>query len=295
MLIVLPFFFAVGFGVGYFWDELEEFFHSRIWTWVAEIPQAIDGALPNLLNWFAPALTILVVGVTFGLFALPPVITIERLLELATIVVGALAARWFVDRRGSRDQLAFLGGASAFLFLAALEYDHKLFGNLSKIGGSEFSVEFSDEGRAGRSNSQSPVQSTSGTGDDFLNGAFPGGSGTNSAVGYLASLPGTMVRDEKYANLLSAPSGSAGHAAKELQPEKLVGEMPVPTQRLLAYICTRVAPVSQQLRVLQDFYHSDTSVLAVDPHLVAALRREYSLARWSELNDLERDGALTAR
>jgi hypothetical protein len=75
-----------------------------------------------------------------------PWISTGHLLEFASAVVGWIGGGWFRDANRTRDQLAFIASAGAFLFLAALEYDYKLLGSLEKIGGSEFSVEFSNEG-----------------------------------------------------------------------------------------------------------------------------------------------------
>ncbi len=157
MLIVLPFFFAVGFGVGYIWPG---------WDAVRASPE-------NTARWLLGALIALVaIIVTLAVLPTPQAFSGE-LLTLACILVGSLAGNWFKDPTGSRDKLAFLAGAAAFLFLAALEY--------SQV-------------QSTKSNNQSPIPSTSGNGEDFLNGAFPGGAGTDIAVGYLASLPNTIIQ-----------------------------------------------------------------------------------------------------
>lgn len=171
MLTILPFFFAAGFGVGYY-------------SVILRNPLALAvGAIAIVLFAFSDALGLAAVG-----------------LGLAGAVVGALGGRWF-RKGGTRDQLGFLAGAGLFLFLAALEYDNKIFRNLSKIGGSEFSVEFSSQGQAGRSNNTPPVVSVK---VDNLNDVFPGGSGIKYATETLASLPDAMVRDEQYARLFAA-------------------------------------------------------------------------------------------
>ena len=78
--------------------------------------------------------------------------------------------------------------------------------------------------------------------------------------------------------------------ARQLARVDLVEKMPQPTKMLLAYVCAHIVPFSEQLGTLQEFHHSQTSVLSVDPGLVAALRREYLSARgWSTLDDSLKD------
>jgi hypothetical protein len=273
MLIILPFFFALGFAFGYFLDELSEFFRTRVWTRIEEVPQAINGALPNILNWFAPALAILVLVLTFGFFALPPVITIARLLELAAAVVGALAARWFVDRRGSRDQLAFIAGASAFLFLGALEYDHKLFRNLSKIGGSEFSVEFSAQTGGGNTNDRStlPVDPAQG----FLGLALPGTNAVDLALNHLSLLPKYIVDDERYSALFSVPApANNGHSTYRIANP--IFEMPLLTKQYLNYTCGAIFSSIRTVSEFQKVNAGEFSLLSIpNPEVVLGLLRVY--------------------
>jgi len=261
MLIVLPFFFAVGFGVGYIWPG---------WDAVRASPE-------NTARWLLGALIALgAIIVTLAVLPTPQAFSGE-LLTLACILVGALAGSWFKDPAGSRDKLAFIASAGVFLFLAALEYDHKLFGNLAKFGGAGVSVEFSNQSRSGRAD-DIPVPTPSGT-EDFLGSVFPGASRIDYAIGTLASLSSIIQRDDKYVNLFSNDPTHEFHQI----------DMPKPTRQFLVYACHAIVPFANALRALQDTHRSETSVLVVNPELVSAMRRLYLRARLaSEGNNTQR-------
>jgi hypothetical protein len=132
MLTILPFCFALGFCVGYVLSE---------WRWRIRLRfRAMLQAVRTIqLEGFGvPLFVIISIGVLILIEEAIRTVTTRQVLEIAAVVVGALATIWFRNEGRTRDQLAFIAGAGALLFLAALEYDNKLFRNLSKIGGNEF-------------------------------------------------------------------------------------------------------------------------------------------------------------
>ena len=221
MLVVLPACFALGFLIGY---VLSRWGSSIVAGWgespaqqasparpdpgeydllSATPPTAIGAARENSWIWIALALFALV---AFAAFA-SGWATSGHLLEFGAVVVGVLAAIWFNDPSGSRDKLIFLAAAGGFLFLAALEYDHKVFGSLAKIGGGGVSVEFSDKGRRGAD--ERPLIAAS---QGYLGKVFPGNSGVTLAIGSLKDLPISIMIDEYYSVLFSANSISKDYS-----------------------------------------------------------------------------------
>jgi hypothetical protein len=274
MLIFLPAFFAIGFCIGFFLSrgQLPGFRPPGQWREV----QTID--LLNLVIWGVVAVVLLgtVIGPLLSFVDVPALhVPSGRFLLFASVVVGALAGRWFIDPDGSRDKIIFVAGAAGFLFLAALDYDHNVFANLSKIGGSEFSVEFSAQSRsAGTGN---PVASAAQSNSQAV---FPGASEVDLSIGSLVALLKFIVNDEQYAELFSQSYSKIPKHDTDNGKIEFVDRMSGPTKAFLAYSCNTIVPFSEELDALQDFYRSDTSVLALDPRLIPALRREYVRARW---------------
>ena len=179
MLIVLPFCFATGFCIGYFRRELR----SSVW-----LPMSTFTLREIRSLWVeqfgVPALALALIAVMFLAEELvrTSFFSVSRLLEFAGVIVGALAGVWFKKAERERGtNWSFRAGAVAFLFLGALEYDNKIFRNLSKIGGSEFSVEFSTQG-GGNTNDRSmpPIDPAQG----FLGIALPGTNAVELALSH---------------------------------------------------------------------------------------------------------------
>ena len=181
--------------------------------------------------------------------------TAGHLLWFAAIAVGALAWAWFNDANGSRDKLFFIASAGAFLFLVALEYDNKLFNHLAKIGGGGVSVEFSDEGRSGKTaNGQNPVPSVSSTAD-YLEVVFPGASGVDFSLGGLKEIPKNTISDEQYAVLLAGLDPqllnlSHDRSGRDATLRAMLDGMEGPTKKFLGYACEDVVPFAAELEVL---------------------------------------------
>jgi hypothetical protein len=182
MLLFLPACFAAGFCLGYLRLDREKFRTS---------PQLVPLALVCVV---AALVVLFLAGTVQSIYG--------WLLAFAAVVTGCLAGLWYTDDqedKRARDKLIFIAGAGGLLFLSALEYDHKLFGNLSKIGGSEFSVEFSDKDR----HNTQDVRSVVGASNGYLGKVFPGNSGLKLAIGTLRDLQESIVLDDYYSVLFS--------------------------------------------------------------------------------------------
>jgi hypothetical protein len=288
MLMILPGFFALGFCLGYFspsW-RLREAQRRPVGERSSYLPDLLFFVLVGIATVLLGLLAVAVFAALpppfvalFGFDHFPtPQTWTGYLLGVAGVVVGAMAGAWFKEENGSRDKIIFIAGASAFLFLAALEYDHRLFGNLAKIGGSEFSVEFSTVNIPARSKVPELGPNSAPTGLDYLSSSFSGAAAIDLTVDTLTDLPELIVKDNQYALLFS-------HA--DVQSDRsVISQMPVPTENFLLYACFNVAPFAAQLQKLQEFNRSETSVLAIEPELVSALRRKYLRLRgWPELTE----------
>jgi hypothetical protein len=136
MLLTLPTFFALGFAFGYLWPY---------WPGVGQERQTAEA---RALAWRRAGTWSAVLLIVLAVLLLPwPAGMTGRGLAVAGAVVGTLAGRWYRGPNSTRDQLAFIASAGVFPFFAALEYDHKLFGNLAKFGGAGVSVEFANQDR----------------------------------------------------------------------------------------------------------------------------------------------------
>ena len=116
---------------------------SRLKQTVLELPR---GALPVL------TLTVIV-----AICVLDTRLSVYRLTlyggDVAGFVVGGLAGHWFFASEDVAYRGAFIAGCAAALFLAALDYDHDLFQNMTKFNAAEVGVEFSEQ-RAERCHQQ---------------------------------------------------------------------------------------------------------------------------------------------
>ena len=260
MLTILPFCFALGFCVGYVLSE----WRWRIWLRFRAMLQPVRTI--QLEGFGVPLFVIISIGVLILIEELIRAVTTRQVLEIAAVVIGALATVWFRNEGRTRDQLAFIAGAGALLFLAALEYDNKLFRNLSKIGGSEFSVEFSEETR---SSLNAPAPSAAPADQSYSDVAFPGASGIDYALGVLRDLPQSIVKDERYANLFY----DSEHGSFRLQ------DISPSATYFIVYTCDHIVPFARKAYALQSFYRSETSILTINPVLVDELRSSYLRSR----------------
>ncbi len=204
MLLVLPTFFAIGFCLGYLWPgrQIGEWLvKSRVWIRILVVLQDPPRLIFSLIVAYAAILLAL------GVIVPGPWVSPGPLLEFASTVVGVIAGQWFTNPARTRDQLAFIAGAGAILFFATLEYDHKLFGNLAKIGGREFSVEFSEKGRSAPINKSGPLFNPGS--QNLLESSFSRALVIDATVNALKALPYFIVTDNQYAQLFSGtPSGA---------------------------------------------------------------------------------------
>ena len=268
MLIILPFYFATGFCIGYFGRELR----SSVWLPVSTFTLREIRRL-RLEQFGVPALALAVIAVIFLVEELvrTSFFSVSHILEFAGVIVGALGGVWFKSRARTRDQLVFLAGAAAFLFLGALEYDNRIFRNLSKIGGSEFSVEFSTQG-GGNTNDRSTPPIDAGQG--FLGIALPGTNAVELALGHLVLLPRYIVDDEKYSVLFSIIAGEDGKPTYRLA--KPIFEMPILTKQYLNYTCGVILASASTVLALQEKNEGEFSVLNIpNPEVVLGLLRVY--------------------
>jgi hypothetical protein len=264
MLITLPAFLAIGFGLGYLWAASGVRMIARSNTTGRFTRSVTSHDILVWLPWAALAL------VAFAILT-APLTTTGRMLAFAGIVVGALAGDWFQQPTGSRDKLFFLTGAGAFLFLAALEYDNKLFRNLSKIGGSEFSVEFSDMSRNQNNESRSSLPSANA--ENYSTISFPGASNIDFAISTMIDLPNAIHRDEQYYHLLSG---------QNIDSPDLFNKLPKVTELFYAYYCSRIIPIVNNINAMHSIQRSETSALSIDQRLIEILRTMYFRARiWS--------------
>jgi hypothetical protein len=309
MLIALPAWFASGFCLGYLlgrWGSaLLALWHKPA---SQEPPQfealprdelgrfvARDRANPNIAapddSWIWVVLGLVAV-VTLAIFASGWPMAGGHLLWIAAMAVGAMGGQWFATN-GTRDQLAFITGAGAFLFLGALEYDHQLFAKLTKFGGSQFSVEFSnDGGRNKLSNAQNPVPTLGSPADNYLNVVFPGSSGVDLSLGFLMELPNSIVSDEQYANLFTNINLNNSSTTIDLSPTTIIPHMQPGIQRSLVFACDKIIPFVEDLFTLQQFYRNETSPIALPPNIVSAIKRIYVRNRdWATKENYFRNSA----
>jgi hypothetical protein len=200
MMLFLPACFAAGFCLGYFRPGAERFRASPQLIPLTIVIGTIVIGIAAFLALFLARSPLAFAGV---FLARSPQTVSGWLLAFAGVVVGVLAGVWYTNDREDkrdRDKLIFLAGAGGFLFLSALEYDHKLLGNLAKIGGGGVSVEFSDKGR---NSDARPLIAAS---QKYLGKVFPGNSGVILSISSLEDLPESFKLDELYSILFSGNS-----------------------------------------------------------------------------------------
>jgi hypothetical protein len=283
MLTLLPIFFALGFCFGFYlpsWRQREtrqgnvERDYSRrlvLFVLVAYAAVLLTIVAVQALSRLPPPVFQLF---GFNHFPVPQTWT-GWALAVAAVLVGSLAGEWFKEDHGSRDRILFVAAAGAFLFLAALEYDHKLFEKLAKIGGGGVSVEFSGQANiepsTNRFTAYAPLRSERG---DYVSSSFSGASTVDFAVDWLWYLPQFIVFDNAYALLFAN-----GIVDSDQTTTQTIASMADPTKILLSYACINVAPFAAKAEAIQRFFRSETTALSIDPELVSALRRRYVLLR----------------
>jgi hypothetical protein len=220
-------------------------------------------------------------AVVLAYAALRPLLSMANILEVSGVIVGVLGGLWFKREGATRDQLVFLTGAVLLLFSSTLEYDHRLFANITKFGGGEFSVEF--QSNIANNDSRTVVPPVTPQQGD-LRVLFPGASGLDFAVGSLIALPQNIVNDERYAQFFSTMSSANNDP---------IVRMPYLTRQFLYYACATISPYARKLDTLQSRNRSETSVLSASPELVSALRAMYYTAR-ERIDSAEQNFKLSA-
>ncbi len=160
--------------------------------------------------------------------------------------------------------------SGGFLFLSALEYDNKIFRNLSKIGGSEFSVEFSTQSGEKYSSDSTPID----TGHDFLAIALPGTTAVELSLNHLVRLPQYIMDDERYSVAFSTDSTNVGQSVHRLRNP--IFQMPLLTKQYLLYSCNVIATYTSELLASHDTNQGEFSVLNTpSPEIVLGLLSSY--------------------
>jgi hypothetical protein len=271
MLVLLPGFFALGFCIGYFLPSWRVREAQRRPTGDGHSSYFLDLVFFTFVAFSVALLAIVTLTVLttprvvsfFGPSHFPtPQTWTGYLLGISGIVVGAMGGSWFKNEDANRDKIIFVAASGIVLFLAALEYDHKLFGNLSKIGGNEFSVEFSDKGRGPAADVRSVVSSSTG----YLGKVFQGNSGLKLAIGTMKDLPDSIVIDNYYANLFSEGFISNEHAIPVWSNSM---------QYLYSYLCANVEPFAAKLLLLPPSSEGEISLLGLNPELIMELQNLY--------------------
>jgi hypothetical protein len=279
LFLSLPFFFGAGFAL-------------------ASLARGIHRALQPVdrvgVRWFAAVVTFVVVSLLvagiFGLadkwsatLPLPQYWTLLRTPGLTPLhefglpdgafIVGAVSGWWFWTTTESRDRAIFAAGAAGFLVAEALQYDFDLLRRITKFGAGSVSVELSETNQNNKPLSSSQSSHTGGE----LQSGSPNTQRTDLALETLFRLPSNAVRDELFAKALAAPPAPVGNpgAAYVDVDNQLVNDTLPDARIFIGYGCDRIEHLGLKLAVLQSVHRSELSALAVDPQIVAWLRRAY--------------------
>jgi hypothetical protein len=249
MILILPVFLALGFVSG----------------WI------VRSLVPDIRH-LHPALKagLLVVGLIFIVFLAKIAAWIGWLpniwdsfgIGLAAYAVGGAAGWWFTAAKSLRDKAIFVGSAALFMFVVALEYDTKIFDRLSKLEAGGVDLELT-----GPKPEQVPVKTAIGGSGESA--AFPRTTATDDALKTLYAAGQMVLRDERYASVLSGTSGSASY------DNTFAASMSKSLRDFATYACKKIERDTRYLIDLQEFHRSETSALAIDPRLIGLLRREY--------------------
>jgi hypothetical protein len=258
--MTLPIVFALGFCVGTLIHLLYRGESRRLKQTVLELPR---GSLPVL------ALTLIVAICVLGT-RLPAYRLTLYGGDVAGFVVGGLAGHWFFASESVASRGAFIAACAAALFLAALDYDHDLFRNMTKFNAAGVGVEFSEQRAEQSVDKWQRALSLLNAGPQ--KSPFPGAQALDYAISQLEDLADAAVRDEQYARLLSGDQPSQEQVKG---PEDILGS----ARAFALFAKSTVVPIARWLDELQSFHRSETSTLSFDTAPLAALRRVYLLAR----------------
>ena len=191
-----------------------------------------------------------------------------------------LAARrdggvWGAD--DGRTKAIFAAASALFLVFVALEYDIKFLDRLTKFRAGEVDFELNNSQRP----NQGP-QLAQGNIDSTLVAAFPRTDVTDGALKLLYNMGQSALRDEMYADVLAGGLDRLDAA----NPSQITScgtgpyadvfcHMELSKRLFASYACGRIEPFVGKLAALQTIHRSEISALAIDPKLIAFLRRSY--------------------
>ena len=159
-------------------------------------------------------------------------------------------------RRSVAYRGAFIAGCAAALFLAALDYDHDLFQNMTKFNaaGSRRRVFRAACGAVPPTKWERALSLVD---SERQKSPFPGAQALDYAIFQLEDLAEATVRDEQNARLLSGDQPSQEQVKG---PEDILGS----ARAFALFAKNTIVPTAKWLDELQSFHRSETSALSVD-------------------------------
>jgi hypothetical protein len=275
MIELLTFFFAFGFVAGGLGGlALRLFRHISTLSfgairWIALIAVAATCLVLAILR---PEYHILL---SWPLALLQDRYTIAISMCISAAVVGVTAGAWFAVSSRERDRLIFIAVGGGYLFVAALQYETRIFDHLSKLSAGGVNLEFSEAGKKGEEGNAWSLNYTSSDSGNML----IGGNRQDLMIAFLGNLGDMMLRDEQYARLIASQSPDL--SGKLAGKTGLRETLPAPSYRMAGYACGQIRKIAADLRALQTFQRSEESQLALRPQLVRLLRLSYMRARKS--------------
>ena len=248
MLVLLPFYFALG-GLLYYGASRPA--PARSFHRVARF---VGGLLVSV-----------VVLRLFGFLASAG----EFAFAVPAIVIGALGAATFEDSRrrkpmvpNTRDRAVFVAAAALLQILVALDYEYRLFHNLTKFSAASVSVEF---GQGAKSQEASPLGNAYPSQQSGVVAAFKRTQGILYATRQLALFGDLMKQDRTFAEMSSgfaqSDDGSTDPATDELQQ----------------FACHDLFETARKLLVVQKSYKSEFPTLGILPSVSLKLRQLYEM------------------
>ncbi|MGD0722049.1 MAG: hypothetical protein ABR970_13510 [Roseiarcus sp.] len=249
MLALLPFYFALG-GLLYF--------GSSRWA-------PADHSFQRVARFAGGLLISLVVLRLFGFLASSG----EFAFAVPAIVIGAMGAATFADSRrrrpmvpNSRDRALFVAAAALLQILVALDFEYRLFHNLTKFSAASVSVEF---GQGTKSQEGTPLGNAYPSQQSGVVAAFRRTQGILYATRQLALFGDLMKQDRTFAEM------SSGFAQSDDQSADL------PTDELQQFACRDLFETARKLLVVQKSYKSEFPTLGILPSVSLKLRQLYEM------------------
>jgi len=282
MLVILPAYIAAGFCVGFIagllinhvpalWkSHIASLLKTQITVHLSE-NKYVRPAVIFLLAVLVCLLTALIYLIVVRLVSLNSLSAKDdkgQMLGFAGFIFGMIGGVWYPRSDNGRDQLAFIAAGGLLLFIIAMEYDYGTLGHLTKLDAGTVDIEFSTPGSSW-SRQQKPdyTPRVSASEGDFAF-AFPGGARITYVIYVLQDLGEAILRDEKYARIFARVPNLAKDA-------KFSDGMEEPTLRFAKYACGAVKALADNLRILQNYHHSETSLYAMNPLFIAIVRKAY--------------------